>query len=78
MRGQHRGGNRRGAETQGPVVRAVIETGRTMLSAALATFLLSYAHTYIEMLIAGLGVGPFYPLILSYLLRALPLPLAVF
>lgn len=28
--------------------------------------------------VAGLGVGPFYPLILSYLLRALPLPLAVF
>ncbi|MBB5576031.1 MULTISPECIES: MFS transporter [Rhizobium] len=29
----------------------------TMLAAALATFLLSYAHTYTQMLIAGLGVG---------------------
>ncbi len=29
----------------------------TMLAAALATFLLSYATTYTEMLIAGLGVG---------------------
>ncbi|MGV1793710.1 MFS transporter [Rhizobium sp. A37_96] len=29
----------------------------TMLGAALATFLLSYAHTYAQMLIAGLGVG---------------------
>ncbi|NLR97156.1 NarK/NasA family nitrate transporter [Rhizobium sp. P38BS-XIX] len=29
----------------------------TMLAAALATFLLSYAHTYLQMLIAGLGVG---------------------
>ena len=29
----------------------------TMLAAALATFLLSYATTYAEMLIAGLGVG---------------------
>ncbi len=28
-----------------------------MLAAALATFLLSYAHTYAQMLIAGLGVG---------------------
>jgi DHA2 family multidrug resistance protein len=28
--------------------------------------------------IAGLGVGTFYPLILGFLLRALPLPLAVF
>lgn len=29
----------------------------TMLAAAVATFLLSYAHTYTQMLIAGLGVG---------------------
>jgi NNP family nitrate/nitrite transporter-like MFS transporter len=29
----------------------------TMLFAALATFLLSYAHTYPQMLLAGLGVG---------------------
>ncbi|MFT4000400.1 MAG: nitrate/nitrite transporter [Rhizobium sp.] len=29
----------------------------TMLGAAIATFLLSYAHTYAQMLIAGLGVG---------------------
>ncbi|MDL2409818.1 nitrate/nitrite transporter [Rhizobium calliandrae] len=29
----------------------------TMLAAALATFLLSYAHTYAQMLLAGLGVG---------------------
>jgi NNP family nitrate/nitrite transporter-like MFS transporter len=29
----------------------------TMLSAAFATFLLSYAHTYPQMLLAGLGVG---------------------
>jgi MFS transporter, DHA2 family, multidrug resistance protein len=28
--------------------------------------------------VAGLGVGTFYPLILGYMLRALPLPLAVF
>jgi NNP family nitrate/nitrite transporter-like MFS transporter len=52
----------------GSLVRIVlgIWTGRyggrlvytlTMLFAAVATFLLSYAHTYIEMLIAGLGVG---------------------
>lgn len=52
----------------GSLVRVVlgIWTGRyggrlvytlTMLAAALATFLLSYAHTYIQMLIAGLGVG---------------------
>lgn len=52
----------------GSLVRIVlgIWTGRyggrlvytlTMLSAAVATFLLSYAHTYTEMLIAGLGVG---------------------
>jgi NNP family nitrate/nitrite transporter-like MFS transporter len=52
----------------GSLVRIVlgIWTGRyggrlvytlTMLAAALATFLLSYAHTYAEMLIAGLGVG---------------------
>ncbi|MGO4436219.1 MFS transporter [Rhizobium sp. RAF56] len=52
----------------GSLVRIVlgIWTGRyggrlvytlTMLAAALATFLLSYAHTYTEMLIAGLGVG---------------------
>ncbi|MDK4733911.1 nitrate/nitrite transporter [Rhizobium sp. CNPSo 3490] len=52
----------------GSIVRIVlgIWTGRyggrlvytlTMLAAALATFLLSYAHTYTQMLIAGLGVG---------------------
>ncbi|WVT75922.1 nitrate/nitrite transporter (plasmid) [Sinorhizobium chiapasense] len=52
----------------GSVVRLVlgIWTGRyggrlvytlTMLASALATFLLSYATTYTEMLIAGLGVG---------------------
>jgi NNP family nitrate/nitrite transporter-like MFS transporter len=52
----------------GSLVRIVlgIWTGRyggrlvytlTMLAAALATFLLSYAHTYTQMLIAGLGVG---------------------
>ena len=52
----------------GSLVRIVlgIWTGRyggrlvytlTMLAAALATFLLSYAHTYAQMLIAGLGVG---------------------
>jgi NNP family nitrate/nitrite transporter-like MFS transporter len=52
----------------GSLVRIVlgIWTGRyggrlvytlTMLSAALATFLLSYAQTYTQMLIAGLGVG---------------------
>lgn len=52
----------------GSIVRIVlgIWTGRyggrlvytlTMLAAALATFLLSYATTYTEMLIAGLGVG---------------------
>ncbi len=52
----------------GSLVRIVlgIWTGRyggrlvytlTMLAAALATFLLSYAQTYTEMLIAGLGVG---------------------
>lgn len=52
----------------GSVVRLVlgIWTGRyggrlvytlTMLGSALATFLLSYATTYTEMLIAGLGVG---------------------
>ncbi|TCR87826.1 nitrate/nitrite transporter [Rhizobium sp. BK376] len=29
----------------------------TMLAAAVATFLLSYAHTYAQMLLAGLGVG---------------------
>ncbi|AJC79030.1 nitrate/nitrite ABC transporter permease NarK-like protein [Rhizobium etli bv. phaseoli str. IE4803] len=52
----------------GSLVRIVlgIWTGRyggrlvytlTMLAAAVATFLLSYAHTYTQMLIAGLGVG---------------------
>ncbi|MGZ2379859.1 MFS transporter [Rhizobium brockwellii] len=52
----------------GSLVRIVlgIWTGRyggrlvytlTMLAAALATFLLSYAQTYTQMLIAGLGVG---------------------
>ncbi|OWV88748.1 MFS transporter [Rhizobium leguminosarum bv. trifolii] len=52
----------------GSLVRIVlgIWTGRyggrlvytlTMLAAALATFLLSYAETYTQMLIAGLGVG---------------------
>jgi len=52
----------------GSLVRIVlgIWTGRyggrlvytlTMLTAALATFLLSYAQTYTQMLIAGLGVG---------------------
>ncbi|MGO7206200.1 nitrate/nitrite transporter, partial [Rhizobium ruizarguesonis] len=52
----------------GSLVRIVlgIWTGRyggrlvytlTMLAAALATFLLSYAQTYKQMLIAGLGVG---------------------
>jgi DHA2 family multidrug resistance protein len=30
------------------------------------------------LVIAGLGVGTFYPLILGFLLRALPLPLAIF
>lgn len=29
----------------------------TMLTAAIATFLLAYAHTYLQMLVAALGVG---------------------
>src|SRR5205085_11343070 len=30
------------------------------------------------LVVAGLGVGTFYPLILGFLLRALPLPLTIF
>jgi MFS transporter, DHA2 family, multidrug resistance protein len=49
---------------------------------ATAFMLAPLAATYTQLMfllaVAGLGVGPFYPLILSYLLRALPLPLAVF
>lgn len=49
---------------------------------AIAFFLAPFAATYPQLLflvaVAGLGVGPFYPLILGYLLRAVPLPLAVF
>lgn len=49
---------------------------------AVAFFLAPFAATHLQLMfllaIAGLGVGPFYPLILGYLLRALPLPVAVF
>ena len=47
-----------------------------------AFFLAPLAATRPQLLfllaVAGLGVGTFYPLILGYLLKALPLPLAVF
>lgn len=50
--------------------------------AATAFFLAPLATTYQQLIlllaVAGLGVGPFYPLILGYLLRAVPLPVAVF
>lgn len=47
-----------------------------------AFFLAPFAATISQLMfllaVAGLGAGTFYPLILGYLLRAVPLPLAVF
>src|SRR5262249_22114294 len=49
---------------------------------AVAFFLIPFVSTTTQVFflvaIAGLGVGPFYPLILGYLLRAVPLPFAIF
>lgn len=44
----------------------------------LAPFAATRSHLIFLLAVAGLGVGTFYPLILGYLLKALPLPLAVF
>jgi DHA2 family multidrug resistance protein len=44
----------------------------------LAPFAPNRVALILLLIVAGLGVGTFYPLILGFLLRALPLPLAVF
>jgi len=44
----------------------------------LAPFAASYQQLIFLLAVAGLGVGPFYPLLLGFLLRVLPVPLAVF
>lgn len=44
----------------------------------LAPFATTYPQLIFLLALAGIGVGPFYPLILGFLLRAVPLPFAIF